>query len=63
MSFNDFVHQYKLKDEATSNMKTQQTLSSLYLNDLGIYLRDGPFEFDIGKLNLHPKKHHIGLYP
>ena len=26
------------------------------LNDVGIYLRDGPFESEIGIVNLHPSK-------
>ena len=26
------------------------------LKDVGIYLRDGPFEIDIGIVNLHPSK-------
>ena len=26
------------------------------MNDVGIYLRDGPFESDIGIVNLHPSK-------
>ena len=56
VTFNDFVQNYKLKNKATSNTKIQQILSSLGLNDLGIYLRDGPFESDIGFGNLHPSK-------
>ena len=56
MTFNDFIKKYKLKNEATSNIKIQQVLSSLSLNDVGIYLRDGPFESDIGIVNLHPSK-------
>ena len=35
-------------------MKKQQVLSSLSLNDVGIYLRDGPLNSDIGIVNLHP---------
>ena len=54
MMFNDFVQKYNLKNRATSNIKIQQILSSLSLNDIGIYLRDGPFESDIGIVNLHP---------
>ena len=54
MSFNDFVKKYNLKNKATSNIKIQQVLSSLSLNNVGIYLRDGPFESDIGIANLHP---------
>ena len=26
------------------------------MNDVGIYLRDGPFKTDIGVVNLHPSK-------
>ena len=56
MIFNDFVRKYDLKNKATSNKKIQQVLSSLSLNDIRIYLRDGPFEADIGIVNLHPSK-------
>ena len=56
MTFNDFIKKYKLKNEATSNIKIQNILSSLSLNDVGIYLRDGPFLSDIGIVNLHPSK-------
>ena len=56
MTFNDFIKKYKLKNEATSNIKIQQVLSSLSLNDVGIYLRDGPFSSDNGIVNLHPSK-------
>ena len=50
MSFNDFVHKYKLKNKATSKIN----LSSIGLENVGIYLRDGPFSGDIGIANLHP---------
>ena len=53
MMFNDFVQKFKLKNKATSNIKIKQVLSSLCLNDVGIYLRDGPFSTDIGIVNLH----------
>ena len=56
MTFNDFIKKYKLKNEATSNIKIPQVLSSLSLNDVGIFLRDGPFESDIGNVNLHPSR-------
>ena len=56
MTFNEFVKKHNLKDKATSNIKIQQILSSLSLNNVGIYLRDGPFESDIGIVNLHPLK-------
>ena len=56
MSFNDFIHKYTLKNKATSNIELQQVLSFLFLNDVGIYLRDGTFESDIGIVKLHPSK-------
>ena len=56
MTFNDFIKKHNLKNKATSNIKIQQVLSSLSLNDVGIYLRDGPFKSDIGTVNLHPSK-------
>ena len=56
MTFNDFVRKFDFKNKPTSNMKNQQVLSSLSLNDVGIYLRDGPFESDIGIVNLHPSR-------
>ena len=56
MTFNDFIEKYNLKNKATSNIKNQQVLSSLSLNDVGIYLRDERFESDIGIIKLHPSK-------
>ena len=56
MMFNDFNKKQNLKNKATSNIKIQQVLSTLSSNDVGIYLRDGPFESDIGIVNLHPSK-------
>ena len=56
MMFNDFIKIYNLKNKATSNIKIQQILLSLGLNDIGIYLQDGPFESDIGIVKLHPTK-------
>ena len=55
-TFNEFIKKYNLKNKATSNLKIQQVLSSLSLNDVGIYLRDGPFKSYIGIVNLHPSK-------
>ena len=54
--FNEFLKKFNLKNKATSNIKIQQVLSSLSLNDVGIYLRDRPFKTDIGVVNLHPSK-------
>ena len=56
MTFNDFIKKYNLRNKATSNIKIQQVLSSLSLNDVGVYLRDGPFGSDVGVVNLHPSK-------
>ena len=56
MTFNEFVKKHNLKNKSTSNVKIQQVLSSLSLNDVGIYSRDGLFSSDIGIVNLHPSK-------
>ena len=56
ISFNDFINKYKLKNKATSNLKIQQVLDSIILNNVGIYLRDGPFSSDIGIVYLHLSK-------
>ena len=56
MAFNDFIKKHNLRNKATSNIKIQQVLSSLSLDGVGIYLRDGPFESHIGIVNLHPSK-------
>ena len=56
ITFNEFFKNYKSKDKATSNVEINQDLSSLSLNEVGIYLRDGPFESDIGIVNLHSSK-------
>ena len=56
LTFNEFIKEYKLKNKTTSNIKIQQVLSSLSLDDVGIYLRDGSFSSDIGIVNLHPSK-------
>ena len=45
---------WKIKQHA--NTKTYQALSSLSLNDVGIYPQDGPFSSDTGIVNLHPSK-------
>ena len=56
MSFNVFVHKYNLKNKATTKIKIQQVLSSLSLNYVGIYMRDAPFKFEKGIVDLHPSK-------
>ena len=52
ITFNDFVHKHNLRNKATSNIKIQQVLNSIGLNNV-MYLRDGPFSSDIGIVNLH----------
>ena len=56
MTFNDFVRRHDLKIEATSILKIQQVLSSLSLDDVGIFSGNGPFSSDIGIVNLHHSK-------
>ena len=56
MTFNEFIKKHNLKNKATSNIKIQQVLNSIGLNNVGIYLRDGDFESDIGIVNLHPSE-------
>ena len=55
-TFNDFVQKYNLKNKATSNMKIQKVLTSIGLDNVGIYLRNGPFQTNIGIVNLHSSK-------
>ena len=45
-----------MKNKATSNIKIQKVLTSIGLDNVNIYLRDGPFLSDIGIVNLHPSK-------
>ena len=57
MTFNDFIKKFNLKNRATSNIKIHEVLKKMGLgSDVGIYLRDGPFESDIAIINLHPSK-------
>ena len=45
-----------MRNKATSNIKIQEVLSSLSLDDVEIYLRDDPFKSDIGIVSLYPTK-------
>ena len=56
MTLNEFIKKHNLRNKATSNIKIQQVLNSIGLNNVNIYLRDGPFSSDIGIVNLHPSK-------
>ena len=55
-SFSELIRKNGSKNEATSNLKIQKVLSSLFLNDIGIYLRKGPISGHIGIFKLHPTK-------
>ena len=61
MVFNDFIKKYNLENEATSNIKIQQVLSSLSLNDIGVYLRDGPVNLILESLTYTLQKERIGF--
>ena len=56
MTFNDFVHKHNWEIKATSIIKIYQVLSSIGLENIGIYLRDRPFSSDKGSVNLHPSE-------
>ena len=56
ITFDDFIKKHNLRNKATSNIKKQQVLNSFGLNNVNIYLRDGPFSSDIGIVNLHPTR-------
>ena len=57
ITFNDFVLKHNLKNKATSNIKIHEVLKKMGLDSkVGIYLRDGIFESDIGIVNFHPSK-------
>ena len=47
------------KTKATSNIRNNKSCH-MSLNDVGLYLGDGPFKSDIGIVNLHSQKEHIG---
>ena len=56
ISFNEYFSKYKLKNKATSNKKIQQGFFSTGLDNVNIFVRDGPFSSDIGNVILHPSK-------
>ena len=56
MSLDEFIEKHNLKNKATSNIKKQKVLDSIGLNNVNVYLRDGPFSSDIGIVNLHPTR-------
>ena len=56
MLFSDCFHKNKLKNKATSNIKIHQFLSSSGLDNVDIYLIDGPFSSVVRMATLHPSK-------
>ena len=62
-SFNGFLHLYKVKNKATSNIKLQQIFSSIGLNNADMYLRGELFSTDVGIISLHqPRGTHSVAY-
>ena len=55
ISIHYIFHKYNLTNRATSNIKIQQVLSSIGLDSVDIYLRDGQFSSDKGIVNLHER--------
>ena len=47
-TFNIFLPEFSLKNKTTSNIKTYQVISSFGLDNVDIYLGDGPISSDIG---------------
>ena len=50
LSFKDFVEKYRLKNEATSNVKIKEILNELNI-PCGIYMRDDKFNTTSGIVN------------
>ena len=53
LSFKEFVEKYKLKNEATSNVKIKEIINELGI-PAGVYMRDDKFTTTSGIVNLHP---------
>ena len=51
-----FCSKIQFEKQSNIKIKIQQVLSSLGFSDVGICLKDGPFQSDIGIVNLHPTK-------
>ena len=62
MTFNEFNHEYNLKNKATLIRNYQIILSSLAFIDVKIYLGHGPFTVDVGIVNCTKQKKHNGLH-
>ena len=53
MTINDFYQKNNLKKEATNNIKIQRLFTSTGLDNVGTYLREGPFSSDIGIVHFY----------
>ena len=56
LSFKEFLAKYNLENKATTNIKIQQLLKELCMEETGIYMRDQELNSDSGIVNLHPTK-------
>ena len=56
MSFNDFVHEYKLKKSFRYYKKYEVLKKTGLDSKVGIYLRDVDFSTNYGIVNLHPSR-------
>ena len=56
LSFEEFVKKYRLKNEATSNIKVKEILKLMNITECGTYMRDDKFTTPSGIVNLHPTK-------
>ena len=64
LSFKEFVEKYRLKNEATSNIKRKEILKRMNITECGIYMRDDKFTTPLsGIVNLHPSvRTHWAMY-
>ena len=54
MLFHEFVHEYNLRNKATSNFKIYEVMKKIgQESKVGTYSRDGNFSTNYGKVNLH----------
>ena len=56
LSFREFIENYRLTNEATSNVKIKEILKLITITECGIYMRDDKFTTPSGTVNLHPTK-------
>ena len=64
LSLKEFVEKYRLKNEATSNVKIKERLNEIG-SPAGVFMRDDKFTTTAGIVNLHPTKgtHWLCLLP